>query len=98
MKLELDFTEKTIKILEPVSIAEIFDFLNQIPNIREWKLIPEENKIPPYPITREREWVPYPIYPEQPYNPYPYPIITYTGDNPAWDRYETSGGTYIFTI
>ena len=72
MKLEIDTTNKCIKILEQVTIGELMYFLDaSMPN-GEWK----EYKIEPY-----INYSPIPIWTEPYYYPWPFgstPSITYT--------------------
>lgn len=66
MKIEINTTEKTIKILEDIPSKELMDLMNSIKDIEHYKLIQ----------TKEFVYVPQPVYYQQtPYFPNPsYPI------------------------
>lgn len=62
MKIEINTTEKTIKILEDIPSKELMDLMNSIKDIDQYKLIQ----------TKEFVYVPQPVY----YQPSPYYPLT----------------------
>jgi hypothetical protein len=66
MKLEINTTEKTIKILEDISAKELLSLADTILNFDEYKII------------QSKEFVYQQIYPQFYYEPYKFPIITTT--------------------
>ncbi len=83
MKIQLDTTEKTIKLENDVLLGDFFERITTIlpgDSWKEFKLL-TETKIEwasPIIIEKTHPW----IYPSIPYEPYPYrPWITWCGDS-----------------
>jgi len=93
MKLQINTTEKTIKIEEQVNISELFDMLTKLFPNDEWKSYKLESAV----IT---QWVnpitiPYPVYPS-PYWWNPNPMITFCNDTVTDCEYNGSfSGTTV---
>jgi len=53
MKLELDYDNKTIKIIDFANCEKFIEVIVELPKWKEWKIIPNSNM----------EYIPYPYYP-----------------------------------
>lgn len=65
MKINIDFSNKTIQVEEPCSLKELIEFVQTITNWEEYQIIP-------YTISQ------YPYYPTEPQYPGMLPWITYS--------------------
>ena len=69
MKLEINITEKTIKILEDISAKELLSLAETVLNFEEYKII------------QSKEFVYQQVYPQFYYEPYRFPLFTTTGNS-----------------
>jgi hypothetical protein len=69
MKLEINTTEKTIKMLEDISAKELLSLSETILNFDEYKIV------------QSKEFVHQQIYPQFYYEPYRFPLSTATGSS-----------------
>jgi len=102
MKIQIDTTEKVIRVEEKVNLGTLYNYLRKFFPNNEWKK---------YSIDAHTtiQWAPYypyvPIYVERPYNPY-VPWITWyggvtaiiDGEGTTTKRFEINSGVYNVEI
>ena len=93
MKIQLDTTNKIIRLEESVNLHDLFEELNKLLPDDMWKSFTLDISTPVnYPLS------PIPIIIRESYNPYPQPWITYTDSSSDTDKFYLAEGVFNVDI